>query len=244
MTAFRNAAGGTPRETPEGWPVDLRIRFERFPATIRGAFVMQGADGYPHKVEMESATIDRVPTGASEPVPVEHFAVNVAPGRDLFVPFEVPVIDLEPGWYAVRCSVVVDGARSYGYSSRALPVAFLAPDVRQGTFRIHRDVGIGDLKYRIERVELGTEGAVVVWRAVGDAADPTRDEGPPPQITLVVDGRRVDSLSPELAPLPRSAPVGERRTVTYPVPHSARSLVLEMRSAGAELADRIEVPLG
>ena len=52
----------------EGPPIALRTRFERFPASIKGAFVLQGADGNPHTVRLESARIARIPGGTSKAI--------------------------------------------------------------------------------------------------------------------------------------------------------------------------------
>src|SRR6266508_2322300 len=51
-------------------PVDLRTRFDQFPATIKGAFVLRGADGNPHAVDLIASTVDRIPSGPTRPVPV------------------------------------------------------------------------------------------------------------------------------------------------------------------------------
>src|SRR5438034_10410724 len=94
MTPIRSASSSVE-------PIRVQTRFERFPASIKGAFVMAGADGNPHAVKIERAEVVRVPDGPSKPVPVEERAMDVAPARDLFVPFEVGVTDLEPGWHRV-----------------------------------------------------------------------------------------------------------------------------------------------
>jgi len=67
----------------EGPPaISVRTRFERFPATIKGAFVLQGADGDPHLVSVEGAVVARIPSGRTVEVPVEPAQIHVAPARD------------------------------------------------------------------------------------------------------------------------------------------------------------------
>src|SRR4029079_17485992 len=93
--------GGVPM-TDAALPIDVRTRYDRFPATIKGTFVLRGADGMPHRVLFESAALERMPTGSARPRGAGASIVDVPPGRDLFVPFEVSIVDLEPSWYAVR----------------------------------------------------------------------------------------------------------------------------------------------
>src|SRR5207248_2453390 len=94
------SAGSAVSETP--MPVELSTKFDQFPATVKGALVMRGADGNPHAVELTSCTVARLPAGQAKPIPLGEVQVNVAPGRDLYVPFEVNVGDLDPSWYAIR----------------------------------------------------------------------------------------------------------------------------------------------
>ena len=57
-------------------PVDLQTRFDQFPATIKGAFVLRGADGNPHAVDLIESTVDRIPSGPTRPVPVAQTRVE------------------------------------------------------------------------------------------------------------------------------------------------------------------------
>jgi hypothetical protein len=104
------ARAGAERAGPR--PVGVRTRFERFPATLKGAFVLRGEDGDPHVVVLEGASLARLPSGRAVPVPTEPLQVDVAPARDLFVPFEAPVSELSPGWYEIRSTIRVDGGRT------------------------------------------------------------------------------------------------------------------------------------
>ena len=69
---------------------------------------MRGADGNPHQVRLEEARVVELGGRSTTPMGVEPATLDVAPNRDLFVPFEYPVVDLDPGWYAIECSVVID----------------------------------------------------------------------------------------------------------------------------------------
>src|SRR5207247_10733978 len=94
MTPIRSASSSVE-------PIRVQTRFERFPASIKGAFVMAGADGNPHAVKIERAEVVRVPDGPSKPVPVEERARDVAPARGLFVRFQGGVPGFEPAWQPV-----------------------------------------------------------------------------------------------------------------------------------------------
>ena len=38
-------------------PISVRARFERFPATVKGAFIFRGEDANPHQVAVEGARV-------------------------------------------------------------------------------------------------------------------------------------------------------------------------------------------
>jgi hypothetical protein len=161
---------GTGMPTPHrrgDLPVRVEPRFERLPTSIRGAFLLRGADGNPHAVRFEWARVARLPGGPAREVPVEDRVFDVAPTHDLFVPFETLLADLDPGWYAVRASVQVDGGRSYRFEGRPFAVPWPRDQVRRGTVVVDRTVEAGGLRFTIERVDLGGDCAVVAWRPVG-----------------------------------------------------------------------------
>src|SRR5581483_5249258 len=78
--------------------VSVRARFERFPATVKGAFILRGEDPDPHQVVFREARVVGVGGGRGRPVPIASATLDVAPRQDVFVPFELPVSDLDPGW--------------------------------------------------------------------------------------------------------------------------------------------------
>jgi hypothetical protein len=51
-------------------PLSVRARFERLPATLKGAFILRGEDADPHQVEFLGASIVGVGTDARVPMPV------------------------------------------------------------------------------------------------------------------------------------------------------------------------------
>jgi hypothetical protein len=219
-------------------PLQVKTRFERFPASIKGAFVVQGADGNPHGVRIVSAWIARLPSGMRRPVPLEDQMVDVAPGRDLFVPFEAASVDLVPSWYAIESSMQVDGGRSYDFSSRPFVIAWPKGEVRRGSTRLDRRVGVGDRSFLLDRLELGGDSASVVWRVEGGQGDATIE------VAIVADGSRLEVLPTSVAALRpefRTA-ADERRTISYPVLRAVRSLALQVRVGARQQSDLVAVP--
>jgi hypothetical protein len=232
------AAGST------GAPVQVHIRFERFPASIKGAFVMRGADGDPHAVIFDWARVARIPGGPSKPILLEDRQLDVAPNRDLFVPFEVPVSEMDPSWYMVESSVRVDGGRSYGFTGRPFTIPWPRSDVRKGSIPVGKPVRAGGLSFHVERVELGWDSAVVLWRAPTgsgkEAAQPALDA----RAVLIADGTELERL-PDQAGSRLSEPKTpeEVRTVTYPVPRSAHSLRVSVRGPSGEAGETLVLQL-
>ena len=103
---------GVPGERAVSDPISVRARFERFPATVKGAFIFRGEDANPHQVVVGSARVAALGPGGSGPVPMSPVTLDVVPHRDVFVPFELPLSELEPGWYTLVCDVDVAGDRS------------------------------------------------------------------------------------------------------------------------------------
>jgi hypothetical protein len=212
-------------------PIRVQTRFERFPASLKGAFVIRGADGNPHAAQFELGQVARVPSGPAKPIPVEDRQFDVAPTKDLFVPFEVGVSDLGPGWYRLEASVRVDGGRAWPFSSRSFAIPWPRGDVRRGSYPVAKRVRAGGYSFVVDRVELAGDSASVVWRTESQVGE--EEEGPPGDAILIADGAALELLPPEEGSrLFVSRASGERRTVSYPMPRAARAaaVVLRLRS--------------
>ncbi|MEP7060003.1 MAG: hypothetical protein ABI828_04665 [Actinomycetota bacterium] len=88
--------------------LSIRAHYERFPLSVKGAFVMRAADGDPHQVKILRARAVGMAGEGEHSLDLEDVTLEVAPNLDLFVPFEVPLSDLTPGWYALRCDLAID----------------------------------------------------------------------------------------------------------------------------------------
>ena len=208
-------------------PIRVQTRFERFPASIKGAFVMAGADGFPHAVHIERAQVVRVPGGPAKPVPIEERMMDVAPARDLFVPFEVGVAELEPGWYRLDSAVRVDGAQVWDFHSRPFTIPWPRNDVRRGSLPVDKTV---------------SDACVVVWRRKSQKAE--AEEETAGHALVVADGAELPLVPvvPGTRAFEPRAP-GERRTVSYPVPRQARRLEVVLHLASGSRSEPVPVPL-
>jgi len=223
----------------------LKTRFERFPASLKGAFVFQGADGDPHSIRFEWARITRVPSGPTQPMPVEDRILDVAPARDLFVPFEVGLSELGPGWYEIRSSIMVDAGGHQEFSSRPFSIAWPRGEIRRGNFRIGRTVRAGGRSFVVERLELEADVAIVTWRPQAARGLESRrtDEESQGHAIVLADGAPLELLPDEAAGLRSRLGPGERRTVSYPLPRSAANVTVVVRMASGEESGRVPIPL-
>ncbi len=222
-------------------PIDVRTRYDRFPTTVKGTFVLRGADGMPHRVLFESAAVERMPTGPRRPLGTGASIVDVAPGRDLFVPFEASILDLEPSWYAVRAHLVVDAeSRSIPFTSQPFCVGWPRGEMRRASIRLGARVGTGARAFVIERLELGPEAASVVWmESRPEGEDAVEDET---VAALFADGHPLEELPADAVKAGVMAP-GERRTVVYPVARAVASLAVGIRPPTGTPSPRVDVPL-
>ncbi len=233
----------------EAPPVEVRTKFERFPASLKGAFVLRGADGNPHTARFVDSAVARIPAGPKKPVPLEDRLLDVAPARDLFVPFEVSVSELEPSWYVIETSIEVDGWRTWSSESRPFTIPWPRSDVRRGAVAVSRPVRLEGREFVVERVEFGPDTTAVVWRPTGAEA-PSGDaagRGAPPsreEAVVIVDGEVIEVVpAAAVASRPERLSAGERRSTFYPVPRSARRLEVRVRLPKAGESDPLPVPL-
>ena len=203
--------------------VSVRARFERLPASIKGAFILRGEDADPHQVEFRSASIVGIGSDLRVPMPIAAVSLDAAPHRDVFVPFEAQIGELGPGWYTLEAELEVDGTEGAFDGGRRFAVAWPRATVRRGQVKIDRDVAAGKATVRVEHLDLGGDSARLHLMSDGDVA-----------VDLVADGERLPSLEVE-----RDEAAGRVRVTTYPVLRSHRSVRIEIRGA----KEPLEVPL-
>jgi hypothetical protein len=207
--------------------LSVRARFERFPATLKGAFILRGEDPDPHQVVLGEARIVPVTGGAGRPIAIAESTLDVAPRTDVFVPFETAVGDLEPGWYELECELDVDGVRGVYPGGRRFAVPWPRASTRRGAIPVKGAVDVDGVRVRVEQLECAADHATLRLRS-----DPPAEL----TVTLTVDGSSVPVLD-----LERDEDRGSVTVTSYPVMKSNRVLGIGLRVRRA--SGSIDVPL-
>jgi hypothetical protein len=202
--------------------VRIRAHFERFPASLKGSFVMRGADGDPHQVRIDDARAVELAGHGTVPMGVQPATLDVAPNRDLFVPFEFPVAELPSGWYAIECEVAIDAS-----PETIRPGArFAVPWPRGATRRDHVSVGksvqVGGEKVRVDHLECRGDSVQLVY------------EGAESQVTLAADGVRLPVLDATF-----DAETGAGSVTAYPLLKSHEVVTIAVKGAGQPIDLRL-----
>ncbi|MGZ8611725.1 MAG: hypothetical protein ACXWX0_05565 [Actinomycetota bacterium] len=210
-------------------PLSVRARFERFPATVKGAFILRGEDRDPHQVVLRAANVVGIGLGSSHPMPVSRVTLDVAPHRDVFVPFEMAVGELDPGWYTMTCDLDVDGIERTYDGGRRFSVAWPRASVRRGQVKVDRSVDIGDVRVVVEQVDCAGDSVRVHLRV----------EPPEPvSVKLSADGDHIEVLEVDL-----DEATGRGRVTAYPVMRTHTTLRIGLRGKGRGTDATVDVPL-
>lgn len=199
--------------------VSIRTHFERFPATVKGAFVIRGDDPNPHQVAIREARAV-VPDGSvARTVEMSPVVLDVPPHIDLFVPFELPVSDLEPGWYGLECDAEVDGIATTYPAARHFVVPWPRGAVRRGTVPVGRA-----LRSASRGVEIGSLECTVDSTKIRLTADPAEE----PALRLSVDGRSLPILDVAV-----DEDTGEGTVSAYPLLRTDKMLRISLTGGHA-----------
>jgi len=214
---------------PAAEPISVRARFERFPATVKGAFIFRGEDPDPHQVVVGGGRVSALGHGGSSPMPLAPVTLDVVPHRDVFVPFELPLADLEPGWYTLLCDVEVDGSPATFDGGRRFSVPWPRATVRRGQVKVDRNVRLGDQTVQVEHVD-----------CTGDSIKVSLRVDPPGAVTLKLfaDGRRLQVLEIEA-----DEGGGRAKATAYPLMRADEVLRIELKGRARGSDEAIEVPL-
>src|SRR6476469_6290061 len=189
--------------------VAIRAKFERFPAAVKGALLLRGADGMPHQVRLEAAHAAELSGGTPQPVGVASVVRDVSPTQETFVPCEVSTMDMASGWYLLECDLVVDGDPEVVRPGDRFAIPWPRAAVRRGR------VTIGDKVSSVALETLECLGDTVRLAFAADAE---------PTIALSVDGRRHTVL--EMA---FDEETGRGVLTGYPVLRSDRTLTIQIK---------------
>ena len=200
---------------------------------MKGAFVLRGADPNPHQVVVRRARVRSVGDEEQRDLPLGSATLDVAPRRDVFVPFELSVTELPPGWYGLECDLDVDGMPSTMAGERRFFVPWPRASVRRGEVRIDANLALPDgAKVSIERVDCALDSVKLFY-----AVDPPVDV----RMRLSADGDPLHELEREF-----DDDTGKGRITATPMLRSHGTLRVEVgaekeRSRAKEAT--VEVPL-
>ena len=197
-------------------PVSVRTRFERFPATVKGALVFRGEDSDPHQIAVRGARVVGFGGGPGREVPVELAVVTVPPHQDVFVPFEMAVGDLEPGWYGFEIDVDLDGSPRRLDGDRRFSVAWPRGTMRTGTVKVDRSFRVGEQRVVVARLQLASDATTLRLEV---------DPMAPLEVALVAEPGSHALPVVEFDLDERSSTVIVR---AYPVPRGSRKLRLDV----------------
>ena len=208
--------------------LSVRARFERFPATLKGAFILRGEDPDPHQVVLGPARIVSVTGGEQRPIAIAESTLDIAPKQDVFVPFETGVSELEPGWYDLECEVEVDGIRRTYPGGKRFSVAWPRGSTRRGVVPVDAALKLAGTTYAIERLECATDH--VKLRLI---ASPPADA----DVVVSADGQRLPVLNVE-----RDETSGAIVVTAYPAMKSHRQLAIDVSAGGRTSSAKVALP--
>jgi hypothetical protein len=204
--------------------ISIRAHYERFPATIKGAFVLRAAERDPHQVRIEAARVVELSGAGSRSIDLQPATLDVAPNLDLFVPFEFSITELSAGWYRLACDVLVDGVPAQIRAGAPFPIAWPRATVRRGTVAVGKAVALGKDKARIEQVECGGDSIKVVYAAET-----------PITVKLTADGAALSLIEDEF-----DEAASRGKIVAYPVMKTQARLEIQIK--GAEVPVSVKLP--
>jgi hypothetical protein len=210
-------------------PLSVRARFERFPATVKGAFIVRGEDADPHQIVFRRASLVGIGLGVAHPMPMAAVTLDVVPHRDIFIPFEMAIGELDPGWYSPACELDVDGyVRTYD-GGRRFSVPWPRSSVRRGQVKVNRGVAVGDGRVMVEQIDCAGDSIRVHVRV-----------DPPEPLTarLSADGDRLEVLEVDV-----DETTGRGKVTAYPVMRTHAALRIELHGRGRGAQGALDVDL-
>ncbi|MDP9241565.1 MAG: hypothetical protein M3O84_00145 [Actinomycetota bacterium] len=200
---------------------------------MKGAFVLRGADPNPHQVAVRGAHLRSVGEEEKHDLALATAILDVAPRRDVFVPFELSVTELAPGWYELECDLDIDGVASTLSGGKRFFVAWPRASVRRGEVRIDRTVELSDgSSVRLERADCASDSLKVAFTSKPPGAVRMR---------LSADGEPLHELETEF-----DDDSGKGRVTALPVLRSHSTLRVDvgpMNERSRAKDATVEIPL-
>ena len=204
--------------------ISIRAHYERFPATIKGAFVLRGEGRDPRQVRIEDARVIEVSGGGSQSIAMEPVTLEVAPHLDLFVPFEVPLTELGAGWYSLECDVVIDGVPDVVHPGDRFPVAWPRATVRRGPVPVGKSLDVSGDTVAIDQIDCAGDSIKIGFTATKA-----------PTLKLTADGATVPVLDTQF-----DEATGRGKIVGYPLMRTQRALSID--ASGAKRPLEVTLP--
>lgn len=199
--------------------LSIRAHYERFPLSVKGAFVLRAADGDPHQVKILNSHAVGLDGEGDRSLQLEDVTLEVAPNLDLFVPFEVPLAELTAGWYQLRCDLAIDADPVVVQPGKPFSMPWPRATTRRGAVGGAHELG----GIHIEHVDCVSDALRVSYTGQGEV-----------QLQLSADGRDlpvVDSGFDETS--------GKGKITAYPVMRTDASLHIQL-----DHGPMLELPLG
>ena len=183
---------------------------------------MRGADGNPHQVRLGATRVIELGGGRSAPMNVAPATLDVAPNRDLFVPFEFPVTVLDPGWYAIECDLAIDGSPQTVRPGKRFTVPWPRGSTRRDQVGVGRSVQVGGGKVRVDRLECSSDSISVTY------------EGNEASLALAADGDRLPILETAF-----ETETGIGVVTAYPILKSRQRVTISIKGADEPIEIRL-----
>lgn len=209
--------------------VSVRATFERFPATVKGAFVFRGEGPNPHQVAFKQAAVVKVGGGDGMSIPVKPAVIDCPPHQDMFLPFEFSTTDLAPGWYELEAEVEVDADPRTMPGGRRFTVGWPRATVRRGPITADVRLDLGEGKVSITQIDCSGDNAVVSYV--------TEPASFAVELRVAADGERLGHLEDGFDP-----ETGKGWAKVYPILRSSGKISLHALTRGASATEEIPLP--
>jgi hypothetical protein len=215
-------------EEPAG-PVSVGTVFDRFPASVRGAVVVRAEDREPHQIRLVAVRVAQAHDPAKEVhrAAVEETTVDVAPHKEVLIPFDVPFAELGPGWFCVVADVEVDGSRRLTGpegGGKRFGVPWPPEEIRRVDLKPNLKLG----RAVIDRIHSRPDRTEIRWRPPKGSPDA--------ELKLSAGSRRLPVV--ESTDDPRT---GIRIAVTHPIPKRSEQLTLELSAGDARSSATVDL---
>jgi len=145
---------------------------------------------------------------------VQPATLEVAPNRDLFVPFEFPATELASGWYGAECKVAIDGSPEIVRPESRFVVPWSRGATRRDQLLLGKSVPVGGEKVRLDQLECHVDSVQL------------RYEGTEAIITLAADGARLPVLGTTF-----DTETGSGSVTAYPLLRIHHALTIAIKGA-------------